>query len=215
MAYRNGCGTCTRINRWSNPDLTYSGYPTGVPIGQPFPAANAFSLNGTAVNVANYRQAVSSAISAQFLVPEMNGTALIPRTYLEVTASSPYGAITQVTYRAYYDGGWHTLHTETNPVDGWRYLWPTYNLSEQLISLEAEIHDSAGYERTITLTGVALSRTVTNADGFSFREGGRAELIWVPPKITSGAQTAPEAYSLAGPPHGQSLRWRMPRYLMK
>ncbi|MGD2027070.1 MAG: M12 family metallo-peptidase, partial [Anaerolineales bacterium] len=148
MAYRNGCGTCTRINRWSNPDLTYTGYPIGVPIGQPFPAANAFSLNGTAVNVANYRQAVSSAISAQFLVPEMNGTALIPRTYLEVTASSPYGAITQVTYRAYYDGGWHTLHTDTNPADGWRYLWPTYNLSEQLISLEAEIHDIAGYERT-------------------------------------------------------------------
>lgn len=215
MAYRNGCGTCTRINRWSNPDLTYTGYPTGVPIGLPNPAANAFTLNGTAANVANYRQA--KPINASFVTPTTNSAALIPRTYLEVTASSPYGAITKVTYRAYYDGGWHTLHTDANSADGWRYLWPTYNLSEQPISLEAEIHDSAGYKRTITLTGVALSRTVTNADGFSFREGGRTDPIEAPPQIPSGAQTAPEAYPYpsADTPHSPFLRWWMRRYLMK
>lgn len=51
MAYDPG----TRINHFSNPDVTFLGVPTGVPVGQPNEAHNVQTINNTAVLVAQYR----------------------------------------------------------------------------------------------------------------------------------------------------------------
>ena len=52
-------GGCTRVNYWSNPDVSYNGYPTGVVSTSPTAADNRLTLNNTRTIVANWRQAVT------------------------------------------------------------------------------------------------------------------------------------------------------------
>ncbi|EKO39333.1 MAG: hypothetical protein B193_1957 [Solidesulfovibrio magneticus str. Maddingley MBC34] len=58
MAY-NCDGGCTRVNYWSNPDVSYNGYPTGVVSTSPTAADNRLTLNNTRTIAANWRQAVT------------------------------------------------------------------------------------------------------------------------------------------------------------
>ena len=48
MAYNNECSdagfSCTRINRWSNPNLNHNSNPTGIAIGNPNPSNEAFGF---------------------------------------------------------------------------------------------------------------------------------------------------------------------------
>lgn len=57
MAYSPG----TRVDRFSNPDVLYNGFPTGQTLGQPDEANNALSINNAANTIANWRTAVTSA----------------------------------------------------------------------------------------------------------------------------------------------------------
>lgn len=59
MAYNNGC-LCTRVNHWSNPDVTYSGKPTGIANAQD----NARALDATALTVANFRASCAGCTDA-------------------------------------------------------------------------------------------------------------------------------------------------------
>lgn len=58
MAYNDECAnagfTCTRLNRWANPALTYNGQPTGVPIGSPNPSDEAFGFKRFACVVSQF-----------------------------------------------------------------------------------------------------------------------------------------------------------------
>lgn len=60
MAYNNACGdlgfNCTRLQYWSNPEVTYGGVPMGVPEGSYHAADNRKTLNNTAYTVANFRE---------------------------------------------------------------------------------------------------------------------------------------------------------------
>ncbi|HSG26641.1 MAG TPA: M12 family metallo-peptidase [Anaerolineales bacterium] len=187
MAYSNGCGNCIRLNRWSNPNQTYNGYPLGVPLGKPNAAFNTLTLNNTAANVANYRQSVNP-ISASFVSPMLGSSSMIPRTILNVNASSSEGSIVRVTYSVHYDGAWHTVRNDTNGADGWDYLWPTYQLSEQLIDIQVEVEDSAGYTTTINLWDVPLSRSQSFGAGYSTRQNDIRE---GENEDTGGVQSAP------------------------
>jgi hypothetical protein len=55
MAYNCPTG-CPRIDHFSNPDVDYTGLPTGVPVGEPDAAHNALTINNTALTVANFRK---------------------------------------------------------------------------------------------------------------------------------------------------------------
>ncbi len=55
MAY-NCPGGCTRVDHFSNPDVTYSGLPTGVPVTEADAAHNTLTINLTADTVANFRK---------------------------------------------------------------------------------------------------------------------------------------------------------------
>lgn len=59
MAYACSGRSCPRINYWSNPSVSYSDSPTGVPSGQSNSADNAQSLNNTGSVVAAFRAAAS------------------------------------------------------------------------------------------------------------------------------------------------------------
>ena len=55
MAYADGCFGCTRIQWWSNPNITRNGEAMGIAEGQSQAADNRKTLNNTAFYVANFR----------------------------------------------------------------------------------------------------------------------------------------------------------------
>lgn len=55
MSYTNCSSGCPRINNWSNPEVDYAGYPTGVYYQASNAADNRRTLNNTRVDVANFR----------------------------------------------------------------------------------------------------------------------------------------------------------------
>ncbi|HYF61950.1 MAG TPA: M12 family metallo-peptidase, partial [Herpetosiphonaceae bacterium] len=58
MAYVNGCASpCPRVRHFSNPNVTYNGFPTGTAANSASPAYNALSLDNTANTVASFRVA--------------------------------------------------------------------------------------------------------------------------------------------------------------
>ncbi|XOV81367.1 MAG: M12 family metallo-peptidase [Aestuariibacter sp.] len=58
MSYNNQCQAsgiyCTRVNRWSDPDLKFRGSRFGVPINEDKPTDNSETLRRTSRYVANY-----------------------------------------------------------------------------------------------------------------------------------------------------------------
>ncbi len=61
MAYDLNNQNYIRKNYFSNPDVSYAGYPTGVPLGQSNEAHNALTINNVASMVANFRQSMSDS----------------------------------------------------------------------------------------------------------------------------------------------------------
>lgn len=57
-------GGCTRVNYWSNPNVSYNGYPTGVVSTSPTAADNRLTLNNTRTFAANWRHAVTPGVIA-------------------------------------------------------------------------------------------------------------------------------------------------------
>jgi hypothetical protein len=60
MAYANGCPGCGLVNRWSNPQSSLNGRPTGVAQGQPNAADNAATINATRSIAAAWRGGASA-----------------------------------------------------------------------------------------------------------------------------------------------------------
>jgi Metallo-peptidase family M12B Reprolysin-like len=63
MGVAASCGGCMRIQNFSNPNVTFNGFSTGVPHLSPQSADAAASLNATAFTVANWRAQVGFATS--------------------------------------------------------------------------------------------------------------------------------------------------------
>lgn len=63
MAYNNQCSaagiSCTRQNRWSNPDLAFNGEPMGVSIGDVEPSDEAYAFRRMACIVADFKSPLS------------------------------------------------------------------------------------------------------------------------------------------------------------
>lgn len=91
MAYNNKCadaGTnCTRVQYWSNPNVTYLGNAMGIASGSTA-ADNRTTLNNTAFTVANFRDTVVVSTPASLAI---NGSA-------SVEGGSPSSYTTTVTY---------------------------------------------------------------------------------------------------------------------
>ncbi|MBN2043858.1 MAG: hypothetical protein JW757_02460 [Anaerolineales bacterium] len=171
MAYSPGSGY-VRLNRWSNPDITYNGYPTsGLVSGQTVYPNNALTLNNTAYNVANWRQSVSM-ITGEFTAPEEGGSLLYPRTHLGVTASSAAGAITSVAFYVQSDGIWQFVETDTEGADGWEVLWNSSGVAEQNVALKAVVTDSTSNTKELYQYDVPFMIALTSVDGYQSRTGG-------------------------------------------
>lgn len=81
MAYSCSGVYCPHINYWSNPNISYSGAPTGVAIGSPSAAYNAQTLNNSKSTVAAFKTAPAgctytlSAPGASFTAAAGSGSA--------------------------------------------------------------------------------------------------------------------------------------------
>jgi hypothetical protein len=62
MAYACSGLSCTRVNYWSNPEVNYTGYPTGVLHTAANAADNRRTLDNTRTIAANWRQSVSRIV---------------------------------------------------------------------------------------------------------------------------------------------------------
>jgi peptidyl-Asp metalloendopeptidase len=82
MAYDPG----TRIQHFSNPDVSFFGTPTGVPVGQPEAAHNALTINNSASTVANFRASVIGCTNTSLTPLSTNVS------YLAGTGSASVGA---------------------------------------------------------------------------------------------------------------------------
>ena len=103
MAYAPGVG----VPYFSNPDVTYLGVPTGVPIGQVNQSHNAQVIRNTVATVANFRSPLGNTPPVITLnSPLYEDTFIAPGTVtLAATASDDGGTIAQVRfYRLKSDG---------------------------------------------------------------------------------------------------------------
>ena len=73
MAYAPG----TRIQRFSNPDVTYYGTPTGVAIGDPSESHNAQTINNSAYTIANFRQTVPTSDPPTIITPPASQSVIV------------------------------------------------------------------------------------------------------------------------------------------
>jgi hypothetical protein len=76
MAY-NCPGGCSRVNYWSNPNLTYYGQPMGVVHTAVDAADNRRSLNNTAYTVSNFRES-SETVTFSFVIESSSGGTTSP-----------------------------------------------------------------------------------------------------------------------------------------
>ncbi|MDJ0836419.1 MAG: M12 family metallo-peptidase [Acidobacteriota bacterium] len=127
MAYNNACSaagtSCTRLDYWSNPNVTYGGQPMGVggsTVGSS--ANNALALNNSASTVANFRDSTNPAGCGGEEPPpsECNGTQYTGT----LTGSGDYEYEPNGTYYFSSASGFHEADLEgAAGTDFDLYLW--------------------------------------------------------------------------------------------
>ena len=168
MAYGDDCGGCTRIQRWSNPDLAFAGVATGVAEGLFHAADNRKVLNTTAPTVANFRQSVSVAAP---VAPTVTSPA--PGSTLNTNAVTFIGGHTASDLQ-------HTLAIGTSP--GGNTLW----------------NQDLGTGHSATVTGLPNTGTIYVRYSTRFSDGRQftdqsytmSVVVNVAPSITSPAPSS-------------------------
>ena len=69
MGVASSCGGCMRIQNFSNPNVMFNNFPTGVSQSSPQSADAAASLNATAFTVANWRSEVAAGAIVSAVLP--------------------------------------------------------------------------------------------------------------------------------------------------
>lgn len=179
MAYAPGA----RIPYFSNPDVTYLGAPTGVPIGQTGEAHNAQVLNTTKASVANFRTAGANTPPSVVITAPTADSVLVandPLT-LTATASDPDGSIASVRFYQLSDDsiwGYSNVTSTTLGSD----ITPPY-----AVSLD---HLAAGY---YTFAAVARDNTgaiATHTVGVTVNPWYKQELLSLPDGYTGDVTLA-------------------------
>jgi hypothetical protein len=113
MAYNDHCSSvgisCTRLNRWSNPLLTYNGDSTGRPIGATQPADEAYAFYRMACVVAGFRPVGSGCAT-----PTSLNTTNISTTNATLNWTAASGAVSyDVEYKTSAETNWTAAATGT------------------------------------------------------------------------------------------------------
>ncbi|MEO5803060.1 MAG: M12 family metallo-peptidase [Verrucomicrobiota bacterium] len=174
MSYAPG----TRIQRFSNPNVSYLGGPTGVAVGQSNQSHNAQTINNTAATVANFRQTVT----ATNLPPVIYGQPQPELVYPGQTATFAVAAGGSATRTYYWRKAGATVSVTTNNS----YIITNVqnadaNIYSVIVSNAFGIAISSNASLTVAVPiplGEALDST-----GFTWTSGGTAP--WVGQNATT------------------------------
>ena len=116
MAYNDQCANggfnCTRINRWSNPNLTYNGDATGRAIGNTQPSDEAYAFYRMACLVAAFRPEASACSTPGGLTASAITTSQATLSWSAVSGANNY----DVDYKAASSGTWINAATGTTTL---------------------------------------------------------------------------------------------------
>lgn len=213
MAYNNQCSDlgfdCTRIQYWSNPNLTYGGAALGVPQGSANASDNHASLNNSAYVVSNWRNSATCgggcSLTCTATVPS---TGTVGSSVSFSATSTPVGCSGSPSYAwVFGDGATSTSQnaTHTYSASG-TYNWGlTVTVGSTTCTKSGSIVISGGGGCTVTCTAtVPSSGTVGASVSFSSTSTatgctGSPTYSWTfGDGATSASQNATHAYSSAG-----------------
>jgi hypothetical protein len=66
--------------------------------------------------------------------------------------------VEEITFEAYYDAEWHALEVDRNVFNGWSTYWHTEMVTDQIISLRANVLDLNGITTAFTVDNLYLDR---------------------------------------------------------
>lgn len=224
MAYNDHCSSvgfsCSRINRWSNPNQIYNGDPVGQLIGSAKPADEAFAFYRMACQIAAFRaeptvcQAPSSLTNSSITVS---------------SATVGWGAVSNassynVEYRLASDSSWTTAAAATLntslTLSGLQsaalYYWRvrancssgTSSFSQSQFTTSTPCTTAPGSLTTssITTTSATLNwGAVTGATGYDLQYKRSVDSVWV----TLLSNTALRTYNLTGLTAATTYNWRV------
>ena len=155
----NGSGSCSLIFNLQGNYTIYARYPWG---GYYFS-----SSDETDLLITNDQ----TPPTASFANLQSGGELMLPRTWLTVNASDTQSGIQQVEFQAYYGGAWHSLFTDTDESDGWRYQWASMNATDDTINLKAIVTNNAGITTTVELNNITFTNSHNIGGGYESRGG--------------------------------------------
>jgi hypothetical protein len=223
MAYNDQCSnagfSCSRLNRWSNPNITYNGAPTGVLIGGAQSADEAFAFYRMACQVAAFRVAPSSCASPAGLTASSVTANSASLSWNSVTGAQFY----KLQYRISTSAGWtlladsltQTVFQLSGLSGSTLYYWQvratctsdtsTYSQSQfttlSLCGTPAQL--SAG---SITSTSANLSwAALSGASTYEVEYKTSASATWLP--AASGITSS--VYLLTGLSPATAYNWRV------
>lgn len=198
MAYNDQCAatgfTCSRLNRWSNPNIIYNGDRTGAFIGSAQPADETFAFYRMACFVAGFRTAVSSCP-----VPSGLNATNLTFSSADVGWNTVTGAMSyDVDYRLSGAASWTNAASGTvnNSIaigglsQGVTYEWRvrTNCTGESSAYSQSQFTTlvACGTPASLTASSVTSSSAVlnwgavSNALGYDVDYRASSSLIWIP-----------------------------------
>jgi PKD repeat protein len=213
MAYNNQCSdagfNCTRIQYWSNPNLTYGGAPLGVPQGSSNAADNHASLNNSAYVVSNWRNSASCgggcSLTCTATAPS---TGTVGSSVSFSATATPVGCTGSPAYAwSFGDGATSSSQNATHAYTAaGTYTWGlTVTVGSTTCTKSGTIVISGGGGCTVTCAATVPSSGTAGAS-VSFSSTSTATGCTGSPSYswtfgdgaTSSSQNATHAYSAAG-----------------
>lgn len=127
--------------------------------------------------------------TASFLVPLAGGQVMQPRAMLVADANDLGSGMKQVEFYAKLDGVWTLLHTDTNGDDGWQFVWPTYDITQDTVDVKLVATDMKDNQTVVQLDGLIVSGILTTTGGYQAR-GGRGDVEETTPETPVEQPTA-------------------------
>lgn len=223
MAYNDQCSnagfSCSRLNRWSNPNISYNGAPTGALIGSAQPADEAYAFYRMACLVAAFRAAPAACAAPANPSESSIGLDAATLSWSAVTGALHY----KLQYKPSTDANWILLSdsvAQTSiPISGlsastiydWRVRTTCssdtslYSQS-QFTTLSACGSPSQLSTGSVTSSSANLSwSAVTGANSYDVEYKTSSSLTW----LTAAAGISNTTYLLTGLSASTSYLWRV------
>jgi hypothetical protein len=182
MSYNNLCSAqgynCTRLLAWSNPTLTYNGFPTGIAGGTKTnctagsTSANTCDaderqvLNNTAAIVANFRQAVSDVPGAFAKTSPSSGAASQPGTvtlsWQAASAATSYEYCLDTTVNGACNATWTGTGSSQSAAVGGLAAGTTYEWQVRAVNASGSTTANGGAAWTFSVGPAAGANLVAN-----------------------------------------------------